>query len=166
MTRLLKTSGAAVLVTALIAGCASQTASLSPPTASIAPQGGASASAETVSRLPAPSAAGGYKLTADEIALDCKKLTGRMAIRIVQIRDFQTRTQTTSLSHAMQAAAKPMYGGSGEGSDPEGRYARDRAMLEAYNQRLAEKNCANFDLNAELAPGATDPPRTHKLKKS
>jgi hypothetical protein len=105
-------------------------------------------------------------MSADELALDCKKLTGRTAVRIVQIRDFQTRTQSTSLSRGIQWAVQPAYGGKGEGSDPDGRYARDRAMLEAYNQRLAEKNCANFDLNAELAPGATEPPRTRPLKKS
>lgn len=105
-------------------------------------------------------------MTAEEMELDCKKLTGRMAVRIVQVRDFQTRTQSTSLSRSIQTAVKPAYGGSGEGTDPDGRYARDRAMLDAYNQRLAEKNCANFDLNAELDPNAKDPPRTRPLKKS
>jgi hypothetical protein len=138
----------------LLGACASQTASIAPP---------ASPVAETVTRLPS---GGGYTLTAEEASLDCRKLSGRMAVRIVQIRDFQTRTQTTSLSRGLQTAAKPAFGGSGEGSDPYARYARDRAQLEAYNQRLAEKNCANFDLDAELAPGAKDPPRTRPLRKS
>ena len=141
----------AVLAVLLLGACASQSGSIAPPTASIAP------AAETVSRLPP---AGAYQMKSEEMALDCRQLTGRMAVRIVQIRDFQTRTQTTSLSRGIQTAAKPMHGGSGEGSDPDGRYARDRAQLEAYNQRLAQMNCANFDLDAELDPNAKGPPRT------
>jgi hypothetical protein len=156
MTRPSKAFGLAV-ATALLGACASQTAGIAPPTSSVTP------AAETVTRLPS---AGGYALSAEEQALDCRKLTGRMAVRIVQIRDFQTRTQATSLSRSLQVAAKPVYGGSGEGSDPYARYTRDRAQLEAYNQRLAEKNCPNFDLEAELAPGAKDPPHTRPLKKS
>lgn len=154
MIRSWKALGSAGCAAVLLGACASQTASLAPPVSPVA---------ETVSRLP-PS--GGYTLTEKELALDCRTLTGRMAVRIVQIRDFQTRSQTTSLSRGLQTAAKPAFGGSGEGTDPYGRYARDRAQLEAYNQRLAEKNCANFDLDAELAPGAKEPPRTRSLKKS
>ncbi|MBN8913692.1 MAG: hypothetical protein J0H65_16880 [Rhizobiales bacterium] len=161
MTRPLRTLGPVAFAAALLGACASQTASLAPPSMTVA--GGAPPPTETVSRLPS---AGGYTLTSEEQGLDCRKLTGRMAVRIVQIRDFQTRTQTTSLSRGLQTVAKPAYGGSGEGTDPYGRYTRDRAQLEAYNQRLAEKNCANFDLDAELAPGAKDPPRTRKLKSS
>jgi len=114
---------------------------------------------ETVSKLPA---AGGYQLSQDELGLDCKKITGRMAVRIVQIRDFQVRSRTTALSRGMQSATNPVFGGTLEGSDPDGRYARDRAQLEAYNQRLAEKKCPNFDLAAELAPDAKDPPRVRR----
>ena len=136
----------------LLGACASQTASIAPTVSPVA---------ETVSRLPS---GGGYTLTAKELDLDCRTITGRMAVRIVQIRDFQTRTQATSLSRGLQTAAKPVYGGSGEGSDPYSRYTRDRAQLEAYNQRLAEKNCANFDLDAELAPGAKDPPHARQRK--
>lgn len=154
MTIRAKTRGLAALATLVLGACASQTGGITPPTSPLA---------ETVTQLPATAA---YQMTPDDLALDCKKLTGRMAVRIVQIRDFQTRQQTTSLSRGIQTAVKPAFGGSGEGSDPDGRYARDRAMLEAYNQRLAEKNCANFDLGAELAPGADEPPRTRPLKKS
>lgn len=152
-----KKVGWAVLATLSLGGCASQSEGIAPPTASIVPAG------ETVSKLPS---AAGYQLSAAELELDCKKLTGRMAVRIVQVRDFQTRRQTTSLSRDMQAATKPVFGGSTEGLDPDGRYARDRGMLEAYNRRLEEKNCANFDLDAELSPNATEPPRTRPVNKS
>ncbi len=144
------------LAALLLGACASQTGVVASPAPTATPV------AETVTRLPSAS----YQLKPEELALDCKKLTGRMAVRIVQIRDFASRSQSTSLSRGLQTAMKPAFGGLGEGADPGGRYARDRAMLEAYNQRLAEKNCANFDLDAELDPNAKEPPRTRPLKKS
>jgi hypothetical protein len=155
----------AVAFTALLLGaCASQSGGLAPVASTVGPSPVSQTPAgQTVSRLPSGV---GYTLSNDELALDCKKLTGRMAVRIVQIRDFQTRTQTTALSRGLQTAVKPAFGGSGEGSDPNGRYARDRAQLEAYNRRLAEKNCANFDLAAELDPSAKEPPRTRPLNRS
>ncbi|HYD15559.1 MAG TPA: hypothetical protein VEA77_04080 [Hyphomicrobium sp.] len=137
-----------------LGGCASQSGGLAPPATPLA---------ETVTQLPK---GGAYQLTPAELELDCKKLTGRAAVRIVQIRDFQTRRQTTAVSRTIQSTTSSVLGGSFEGTDPDGRYARDRAMLAAYNNRLAEKNCANFDLDAELAPGAKDPPRTRSLKGS
>lgn len=145
---------AQLLASLVLAGCASQSGGIAPVATPVG---------ETVTRLPP---AGGYTLTADELALDCKKLTGRMAVRIVQVRDFQTRSQASSVARGIQTAMQPAWGGSGVGSDPQSRYARDRAMLQAYNQRLAEKNCANFDLNAELDAGAKGPPRTRSVKQS
>jgi hypothetical protein len=153
----LATAALSAFTAGALAGCASQTEALGPMTASITPQ----QPAETVSRLPP---AAGYQLSAAELEFDCRKLTGRMAVRIVQVRDFQSRAQTTALSRGIQSATKPVFGGSTEGMDPDGRYARDLAMLEAYNRRLEEKSCANFDLAAELAPGATEPPRTRLVK--
>lgn len=159
----LTTAAAAAL---LLGACASQSGGLSTamsPTGETGSVGRTTTAAETVNRLPSP---GSYQLTSDDLSLDCKKLTGRMAVRIVQIRDYQSRDQATMLARGIQTAWKPANGGRGEGSDPGGRYAHDRAQLEAYNQRLAEKNCANFDLSAELDPSAKDPPRTRPLKKS
>lgn len=155
------------LATLSLSACASQSGDLAggpiaPPAAPVVETASTSVQvAETVSRLPS-----GYQLTKEEQELPCKKLTGRMAVRIVQIRDYQTRNQTSQLARSLQAATKPLYGGSGEGSDPEGRHARDVAILHAYNQRLAEKKCPDFDLDKELAPGATELPRTRPVKKS
>lgn len=166
MTIRATTQTLAALATLLLGACASQSGSITPamsPMGETASVSGTAGAGQTVSKLPSP---GGYQMSADELALDCKKLTGRTAVRIVQIRDFQSRTQASFLSHGMQTVWKPVNGGRGEGSDPDGRYARDRAQLEAYNQRLAEKNCANFDLSAELDPNAKDPPRTRQPNKS
>jgi hypothetical protein len=163
----------AVLAALALGACASQTPELTtaampttPPAAMpVSAPGQAGAPAQTVSRLPAPSAAGSYQMTADDLALDCKKLTGRMAVRIVQLRDFQSRAQTTLVSRTLQTTTATVLGGTKEGTDPDGRYARDLAQLEAYNQRLAEKDCPNFDLAASLDPAAKDPPRTQRVKK-
>lgn len=97
----------------------------------------------------ATTAAGGYALTDEEKGLDCRRLTGRMKIRIIQIRDYHARAKTSELSRTLQAA-QTNFGASATGSDPDGEYARDRAMLEAYNKQLAAKNCATLDLAAEL----------------
>lgn len=150
------------LAALLLGACASQGGDIAAVTGSITPPPAAPA-AETVSRLPTGA---GYQLTPTELELDCRKLTGRMAVRIVQIRDFQSRSQSTALSRGLQSVTTPVFGGNYEGTDPAGRYARDRAQLEAYNRRLAEKNCANFDLDAELDPAAKDPPRTRPLNRS
>src|SRR5262249_40016536 len=75
-----------------------------------------------------------YTLTAEEKELDCKKLTGRMQVRILQIRDFTEREQTSTVSHMLQQGATVIFGGSKEGTSPAQRYARDRGILEAYNE--------------------------------
>lgn len=155
-----------------LAGCASQgtdvagpvvpvTTGANPPAPGAAPP--AAPVVQTVSQLPAP---GAYQLTEEERGLGCKRLTGRMAVRIVQIRDYQSRSHASGLARSIQASVKPMFGGPGQGADPAATYAHDRAKLEAYNQELARRQCPNFDLDAELAPGAKDPPRTRPTRKS
>jgi hypothetical protein len=159
----------------LLSACASQMPSMPDSTASIAPASqtptaqtpagqtpaGQTAPGQTVSRLP-----GGYQLNQAELDLDCKKLSGRTAIRIVQIRDFEARRQSSSISKTIQKTSTTLLGGSYEGTDPDGRNARDRAMITAYNQRLIDKGCPSYDLNVELDPAAQDPPRLIQPKKS
>lgn len=91
-----------------------------------------------------------YELSGDELGLDCSKLAGRMHMRLLQVRNSADRPATTEVSRVAQIAANPFLGGTRYAADPTGDDARDRAMLEAYNRRLAEKNCKTFDLDAEL----------------
>lgn len=93
-----------------------------------------------------------YQLTEKELALDCKKLTGRMQVRILQVRDFEQRKTQSLASRGVQAAAHPVLGTNTTGLDPTGQVRRDRAKLEAYNRQLVAKNCKSFDLEAELNP--------------
>lgn len=156
-----KPFAAATVAGLLLCACASQGPALT--TSSLAPQPGSASSGtsgQTVSRLPA---AAGYRLSQTERNLDCRTLTGRMAVRIVQLRDYHHRVRTSAVSRGMQSVVSPFVGnGLATGTDPDGRYARDRAQLAAYNDLLAHKECANFDLEAELNPAAKGPPRTRK----
>jgi hypothetical protein len=147
------------LLALALAACASQGEVL---TTGATPVAAPVAMGETVTRLPPPTATAGYQLTPADLQLDCKKLTGRMAVRIVQIRDYRSRGQATLVARTIQSSTTTVLGGSLEGTDPDGRYARDRAQLEAYNRRLAEKDCPNFDLETALDPNAKDPPTTRR----
>lgn len=99
-----------------------------------------------------------YTMTPEELKYDCKKLTGRVQIRIRQVRSTSVDTKTSALARGMQQAATPLLAGTTRGIDPEGDTARDLSMLKVFNARLVEKKCQPFDLEAELKPGATNDP--------
>jgi hypothetical protein len=127
---------------ALLAGCAGS----SPDAGSPATTPVASAAAG------GHQAAEGYVLSAQELKLNCRKLSGRMQVRILQIRDHEQSARPSAASRLAQQAATSLYGGPRQGVDPDAEYQRDRAMLEAYNRQLAAKRCKTFDLEAELTP--------------
>lgn len=104
--------------------------------------------------------AGVYQLSAEEQAMDCKRLTGRVQIRILQLRNMQPAQKTSDLSHTMKQTAEPVASlllgkSSSFNADPNKRLAEDRAMLTAYNKQLAAKSCKTFDIDAELAKTGT-----------
>jgi hypothetical protein len=100
----------------------------------------------------------GYHLSEAELKLDCKKLTGTMQIRILQVKGYDSNKQASLAARGMQSFATPIWGGTKEGLDPEGQHRKDLAMLEAYNARLAEKHCKTFNLAAELGTSASTAP--------
>ena len=129
----------------VLGGCA---ASPEPGSYSLASEGQPPAAAAAPASAPAgppPT----YVLSEEEKSADCKRLTGRMKIRIVQIRDYKARAQTSALSRNMQLAHSQVWGTT-VGINPDAEYARDRAMLDAYNTQLAAKGCKTLDLAAEL----------------
>jgi hypothetical protein len=95
-----------------------------------------------------------YQLSEEEKSLDCRRLTGRMKIRIVQMKDTASHQPTSEVARAMQTA-QSQFGGSTWGMDPDADAAKDRAMLEAYNAQLQAKGCTTLDLAAELSPAMT-----------
>jgi hypothetical protein len=100
-----------------------------------------------------------YQLSERERKYDCKKLTGAMQVRILQIRDYDQRNKPSLAARGVQGVTTPIWGGTKEGMNPDAQHRRDLAMLEAYNGLLAQKNCKTFDLAAELKKrGPTDMP--------
>jgi hypothetical protein len=139
----------AVVASVLACGCASKNVDTPP---------------NLVSDIPPPSdgvttgalQGSGYQLSEDELKFDCKKLTGTMQIRILQMRGYDTNKKTSTVARSLQSLTTPIFGGTKEGVDPDGQYLKDRAMLEAYNRQLGVKQCKTFDLDAELAIKSTD----------
>lgn len=98
-----------------------------------------------------------YVLSSDEKEYDCKQLTGRMQIRILELRSANPALATSGLSRTLQGASTAVFGGTKAGLDPTGEHARDLAMLEAYNRELAAKDCRSYDLDAALTGSDTLP---------
>jgi hypothetical protein len=96
-----------------------------------------------------------YQLSPQELGYSCKKLTGVMQVRILQVRRYDPAENPTMAARGVQGVATPIFGGTTVGIDPAGQHQRDLAMLEAYNGQLARKSCKTFDLAAELKK--TDP---------
>lgn len=107
----------------------------------------------------APGGAGpGYTLSEDELALDCKKLTGRMQIRILDIRGYETRETTTLASRGLHTTGKMVFGGTNAGLNTDAQYAKDKAMLETYNAQLVAKDCKSFNISEALAGSGSPSP--------
>jgi hypothetical protein len=98
-----------------------------------------------------------YELSEQEKKYSCKKLTGVMQVRILQIRDYDPKNKASLAARGMQSVTTPIWGGTTVGMDPDGQHRRDLAMLEAYNRQLAAKHCKTFDLAAELKGEAAHP---------
>jgi hypothetical protein len=141
----------AVLASALACGCAGGPADTKPNLVSDVPR---PAGDMVTGSVPAA----GYQLSADELKYDCKKLTGTMQIRILQVKGYDSNKQASLAARGMQAFATPIWGGTKEGLDPEAQHRKDLAMLEAYNARLAEKHCKTFNLATELGSNGPPPP--------
>jgi len=144
----------AALASASLCACASSSSEVKPNLVSDTP----TPSTEVVTgAIPG----GAYQLSADELKYDCRKLTGLMQIRILQIRGYDANKQASAAARNMQSIATPIWGGTKEGVDPDAQYRRDLAMLQAYNARLASKQCKTFDLTAELAVRDDATPTPH-----
>jgi hypothetical protein len=136
-------------MSALVCGCAGKPVDTPPNLVSDmpVPQDGVTTGALQTS---------GYQLSEEELKFDCKKLTGLMQIRILQVRGYDSNKKASAAARGIQSLATPIFGGTKEGVDPDGQYRKDLAMLQAYNRQLGVKQCKTFDLDAELASTATD----------
>jgi hypothetical protein len=107
---------------------------------------------------PSLAPAGPHTLSSEEKALDCRRLTGRMQVRLLSLRGEEYKVQPSSAAKSMQSATSAALGTDTAKNAAE-RAANDRPVLEAYNRRLVELGCPSFDIDKELAarPSAPSP---------
>jgi len=111
----------------------------------------------------------GYQAPVDDKKLNCKQLSGRTQVLILQLRGYDNRKQASGFSRGLQSIFSSTVGTTATGSDPDSQHAVDLKKLEDYNQRLAASGCKSYDLDYELKQ--TDPlvsptPRIEPHKKS
>jgi hypothetical protein len=94
---------------------------------------------------------GKYELSQDELAMDCRRMTGSMKITISRLRDAHSRKGGSSLAEAAHQTMPLITQGSTASADRQSSLARERAKLDAYNRQLAARNCKTVDIDAELA---------------
>lgn len=150
----------ALVIATAVAGCAAAEPGFSP-------------SMSRYEKLKAKLPAGGnlnsdgrFVLSEAEQKLDCKKINGIIYVSILQMRDAGERHRPSAVAKAAQKVSSPIVPGSAYGMDPDADQARMLARAEAFNARLAEKGCPNFDIKAELAPGNSEPPAPVKAQKA
>ena len=98
---------------------------------------------------------GRYQPSSEERAQDCKRIRGKMGVRIVQLQ----RTGIVRDSSTLSRKFSGIFNGKGYGHDVRTEHRRDRAVLVAYNDLLAKKNCPTVDLDKELARPTAKPPK-------
>ncbi len=134
-----------------------------------------SATASTAGFVPAASgegniqtvAATGYELTPEEHGYDCKRLTGRLQIRILELRSRLSDAQTSALSRSFNTVGSAAFGGTNFGLDPKSDRVHDVAQIKAFNDELVAKQCRSFDLakaltGTDLPPTPTVPAHSSK----
>lgn len=94
---------------------------------------------------------GRYELSPDELAMDCRRMTGSMKITINRLRDAASRQGGSGLAETAHTIMPLVTQGSTASADRQGSLARERAKLDAYNRQLAARNCKTLDIDAELA---------------
>lgn len=138
---------ASLLAAVMLSGCAAATPGYSPVPVKAPPPDTSGTFDKQAST---------YTLSAAERELDCRKLSGRIQVRILQLK--ADKPPTSEIARSTQSTVKSVIGGSNYGIDPKGQRTYDRAQIDAYNAELAKKACPAFDIDAELA--STDPKRT------
>lgn len=96
-------------------------------------------------------------LGAEELALDCRRMAGRMQIRILELRGTGPSKGSSATAQGLQSAVVPIFGGTRHGADSAAERTGDLAKLRAMNAHLIAKSCPHYDLDAELAKAAGTP---------
>lgn len=109
----------------------------------------------------------GYALSAEEKALDCRRLTGRIQVRLLALRGEEYKVQPSGAAQSMRSATSAALG-TDTAQNAAVRTSTDRPVLDAYNARLIELGCPSFDIGKELEarPSAPTPSPTVPAKKA
>ena len=107
-----------------------------------------------------PVATQGYQLSSEERDYDCKRLTGHLQIRILELRSQLTSDETSMLARSLNAVGTTAFGGSHYGLDPKSDRAQMVERMQAYNAELANKKCKSFDLAAAISSSDLPPSPT------
>ena len=94
-------------------------------------------------------------LSEEEVGLNCKKMAGRVKIRILELRGGGPQRQGSAAAQGIQSTLTPIFGGTKHGSDVAGQAARDIAKMKAMNEIMKARKCPYFDVDAELAQPVT-----------
>ncbi len=101
--------------------------------------------------------------SAEDAEADCKRLAGKVQLRLLEVRSGMSPEESSIVSRSIQTAGT-LVGGSARGLGANPSLEREVADLEAANKQLAERNCRSFDIakaltGEETVPAATIPPR-------
>ncbi len=105
----------------------------------------------TASVTPEKGNAAGYQLNSEELGLPCAKLNGRIQMRILAVRHANPQAETSTVAKSMRSTANSVGMWSDSATTIEQSAARDYAIANAYNDRLAQLGCPQFDLKKEIA---------------
>ena len=92
----------------------------------------------------------GYVLTSEELALPCNKLRGRIQLRILEVRDRSKKVQPSAIANSLRWDADTSGIWHEKGSLSDIGSTHDMAVLTAYNKRLTQLGCQNYDIVTEL----------------
>lgn len=134
----------------LLAGCAAAAPGYEPLSKSNMKRMEAEAKAPPPSGGFVPGA--GYVLTDEEKRYDCRKLSSRIQIGILRLRDAHLRPPPSAVSEVGKQVSTII--------SPQLKYkglptaSEERMRLDAYNKALAEKRCRTFDIDGQIKAGS------------
>ena len=101
--------------------------------------------------LPAAAQSGDYELSAAEQKLSCKQLSGRIQVRIMQIRDYGEHGGSSQLARGLQSAFSKTVGTSAKGVDPDGTHSQDLKMTHGLQSATRCKGLQKLQSRSGIA---------------
>jgi len=114
------------------------------------------ADAKKTPRTPAEQAAlTSGALSEADVALNCKRMAGKIKIRLLELRSGGPSRSGSAAAQGIQSALTPIFGGTKRGADTQADASSDIARLRAMTEISKSRKCPYYDVDAELAQPAT-----------